>query len=201
MAEYMNEKRNTHKQWYKEWCDRSAVLFKKKKLKRSDFALITETVKPVEGLRETLETLKANGLKLAIVSGGIDVFLKEKIPDYEQLFDYVYINKFRFDEEGLFEGVAATRYDFEGKVIALEEVCKKEGFAMEQVVFVGDGFNDAHILGQVGRTIAFVPSSAEMINADITIKDPDLRRILPYVLNESQSGQRTSAVDIPPRID
>lgn len=183
MAEYL-EKRHTHKHWYKEWCDRSAALFKKKGLKRADFSAITKTLKPVDGLRDTLQKLKENGFKLAIVSGGIDIFLDEILPDYKELFDYIYINRFRFDNEGDFQAISATRYDFEGKTTAIEEICNREGFSMEHVAFVGDGFNDAHVLRKVGRTIAFVPSSAEMRNADITIKDPDLRNILPFILRE-----------------
>jgi hypothetical protein len=71
MAEYVNQKRHTHKDWYKEWCDRSARLFRIKRLKRTDFTAITKGLVPVDGLRETLQALKQDGIKLAIISGGI----------------------------------------------------------------------------------------------------------------------------------
>ena len=57
---------------------------------------------------ETIQFLKERGIKLAIVSGGIDIFLEEKIPDYKTLFDYVFINRFRFDDEGTFTSVIST---------------------------------------------------------------------------------------------
>jgi len=181
--EYVHNRSKLNKQWYKDWCDHSARFFRKKGLKRADFAEITKDLASVEGLHEAIVALKHNGIKLAIVSGGIDVFLDEVIPDYKELFDSIYINKFHFDAQGIFEGVIATRYDFEGKAIAVEELCEREGLTMDQVVFVGDGFNDAAVLGKVGLTIAFAPTSAEMEdNADVTVKEPDLRLILPYIL-------------------
>jgi HAD superfamily phosphoserine phosphatase-like hydrolase len=188
MDEYVHVKRHTHKNWYKEWCDRSATLFRRKGLKRADFKAITKDLVPVDGLYETLRALKQEGTKLAIVSGGIDVFLDEKIPDHMEYFDFVYINKFRFDQQGLFTGITTTRYDFEGKFTAIEEICEQEGFGTDHVVFVGDGFNDAHLLGKVGLFVALAPFDMELRNnADVVIADPDLRKILPHILKASES--------------
>ncbi|HZI56968.1 MAG TPA: HAD-IB family phosphatase [Verrucomicrobiae bacterium] len=187
MAQYRAQ-RYTHNQWYKAWCDRSARLFKKKGLKRSHFAEITSSLMVTDGMRETIQELKARGVKLAIISGGIDVFLEEKIPDYKSLFDYVYINQFRFDDEGAFIGVLSTKYDFEEKWTAVELICKTEGFSPAQTVFVGDGFNDADVIGKGGRTIAFTPTSAEMTNADFIVHEADLRKILPFLFQESASN-------------
>jgi hypothetical protein len=36
-----------------------------------------------------------SGVDLALISGGIDTFLKEKIPNAAELFDYICINPFR----------------------------------------------------------------------------------------------------------
>src|SRR5262249_21612515 len=113
MNKYLEDYRQqTNKNWYQDWCDEAAKLFIKKGLKRDDFKAITKDLAVVEGFHETLRTLKGEGLKVAIISGGIDVFLDEKIPDYQELFDYYYMNRFIFDKAGLFTGVDATQYDF-----------------------------------------------------------------------------------------
>jgi HAD superfamily phosphoserine phosphatase-like hydrolase len=187
MTRYLNKKKDGHAGWYKEWCDRTAALFRKKGLKRADFAAITNGLTPVDGLDETISALKSRGLKLAIISGGIDVFLLEKMSNYAEFFDYVFINKFSFDKDGLFTGVAATPYDFEGKWKAIQEICEWEGLTANQVVFVGDGFNDEDVIGRVGLTIGFKPGSSLMqSNVNIVIKEPDLRNILPHVLKVSE---------------
>jgi phosphoserine phosphatase len=116
----------------------------------------------------------------------IDVFLEEKIPDYSELFDYVFINKFRFDKNGLFSGVDATDYDFEGKFTAIEKICEEAGFNIRQTVFVGDGFNDEHVIGRVGKTIGFNASGVLMAqNANVKISGQDLRLILPHIIERT----------------
>jgi phosphoserine phosphatase len=56
------------------------------------------------------------------------------------------------------------------------------------VVFVGDGFNDEHLIGKVGLSVAFVPFDMVLQeNADVKIEEPDLRKILPYVQKASES--------------
>jgi phosphoserine phosphatase len=56
------------------------------------------------------------------------------------------------------------------------------------VVFVGDGFNDEHLIGKVGLFVAFVPFDMVLQeNADVKIEEPDLRKILPYVQKASES--------------
>lgn len=184
MAEYLNVHKHKRRGWYKQWCDEAAKKFRKAKLRRSDFAEITKNLTPVDGLYEVIRTLKHKGMKLAIISGGIDVFLEEKIPDFNQFFDYVFINKFRFDKNGFFSGVDATRYDFEGKYTAVEEMCMREGYDIQQTVFVGDGFNDEFVIGRVGKTIGFNASGVLMAqNANVTIQDKDLRSILPHIID------------------
>jgi HAD superfamily phosphoserine phosphatase-like hydrolase len=186
MSEYLTEHKHTRRGWYKQWCDEAAKKFRQRKLKRPDFTEITKDLVPVEGLYDVLRALKQEGIKVAIVSGGIDVFLEEKIPDYGELFDYVFINKFRFDKNGLFSGVDATDYDFEGKFTAIEKICEEAGFNIRQTVFVGDGFNDEHVIGRVGKTIGFNASGVLMAqNANVKISGQDLRLILPHIIERT----------------
>ena len=69
----------------------------------------------------------ALGMTFVIISGGIDTFLQEKIPEAEKLFDYIFINKLQFDTEGRLIGVTTTDYDFKGKATALELICQVNG--------------------------------------------------------------------------
>jgi HAD superfamily phosphoserine phosphatase-like hydrolase len=178
---------------YRKWCDESAVHFKRQGLKRSDFAAITSGLRPVIGLRETIRQLKAAGMKLAIISGGIDQFITEKLSDYQDEFDYVHVNKFLFDGEGLFTRIEPTHYDFKGKLNAVLEICGNSGLTTEQVVFVGDGFNDVALVGKVGRTICFAATDSTFqqgadVNIPRTTQEPDLRAILEHVLPQNRAG-------------
>jgi HAD superfamily phosphoserine phosphatase-like hydrolase len=164
-------------------------LFRAKGLCRSDFTTIANGLSVTPGFRKTMQVLKENGIKVAIVSGGIDTLLEVMVPDYKSIFENrVYINRFVFDEKGLVVGVDATDYDFAGKVEAIEKICVQEGFRMDEVVFVGDSRNDNYVLGKVGCTIAFMPTSEKLKDhADAIISEPDLEQLLEHVLGSSES--------------
>jgi HAD superfamily phosphoserine phosphatase-like hydrolase len=182
---------------YQEWCDASARLFRERGLKRSDFARIAEPLTPVAGLRETIASLKTAGMKLAVVSGGVDCFLIEKMPDYKQLFDYVFVNEFIFNDDGMFLKINVTPYDFKGKLTAIHKMCEADGISTEQVVFVGDGFNDLAVLPEqipatagkdaepvrkIGLTISFAATDSNVERrADENVDTADLRLILEYI--------------------
>ncbi len=67
-------------------------------------------------------------------------------PDYFDYFDYVYINRFKYDEKGFLDDMEVTPYDFEGKIGAVKKVCKAERIKLTDCVFVGEGPNDLPVV-------------------------------------------------------
>ena len=169
---------------YPAWCDLCAEQFRKKNLTRADFPTIVTGLHVVEGFREVIDTLRRANIRVILVSGGIDTILEEKIPDAWELFDEVHINQFRFNQEGHFESIEPTEFDFQGKTNAIRRACEKYAIPIKQVAFVGDSRNDDAVIGQVGMTIPFMAQSEKLKEfGDVpNIITPDLRLILDYVL-------------------
>ena len=93
------------------------------------------------------------------------------------------MNKLKFDSSGLISGVDPTPYDFEGKVDALELICREVGCTLDEAVFVGEGFNDETVAARAGLSIAFPPTSqAVSSRANVEIREDDLFKILDHVL-------------------
>ena len=168
---------------YQQWCDLACAQFRGKGLRRSDFPSIVSGIKVTKNLYDTLTTLKASGFVTALISGGIDTFLEEKIPNAAQLFDYICINRLRFEQpSGLISGVDATPFDFEGKTVALEAICKRHGCSLKEAVFVGEGFNDESVVTKAGLSIAYPPGETAIEAASIVVEKDDLSEILQHVL-------------------
>lgn len=169
---------------YQEWCDRACQHFREKGLRRSDFPTIVRGISVTNNLEETLKVLRSSGFVLALISGGIDTFIEEKIPNAAELFDYICINRIRYDQpSGLISGVDATPFDFEGKTVALEAICKRHGCSLEEAVFVGEGFNDEDVVKKAGLGIAYPPGETAIEAASMKrVKEDDLLKILDYVL-------------------
>lgn len=117
-----------------------------------------------ENLREGIARLKAQGCTVALISGGADCVLYGFIPDADELFDAVYINKFIFDDgdDGLLLDIVPTKYDgssdcfgVDGKEGALKMLCEKTGTRMSEAVFVGDDTNDLGVMESAGLGIFY----------------------------------------------
>lgn len=168
---------------YKEWCAHDLRHMRQHGLRRSDFAKITERVSPTANLGPALQTLKNEGFVTAIISGGIDSFVYEKIPNANELFDYICINQLRYDDQGIISDIDPTPFDFLGKAVALEMICKRHGATLAEAVFVGEGYNDESVARAAGLSIAY-PPHGEVIPAAsrVEVEEDDLLKILPHVL-------------------
>ena len=49
------------------------------------------------------------------------MLLENFIPNYEEIFDDVFISKIHFDEKGHIESIEATEFDMEAKALALKK--------------------------------------------------------------------------------
>ena len=168
---------------YSEWGKWCCNFFMQRGLKKEDFKNITKNITVTKNFYETVKILKREGFVLAIISGGIDVFIEEKISDAYQIFNYIYINTLIFDEHDRLKGIIATEFDFESKEDGINKICQAEGINLDECIFIGEGFNDTFVFKHVGKSIAY-PAISQEINevADLIINEDDLSLILPHVL-------------------
>ena len=135
----------------------------------------------VAGARETLDTLKSAGMRLAVISGTLDLLLDVLFPDHP--FDEVYTNRVAFDAAGRIASWQATPFDMEGKGVALRAIAMREEIPLSRCAFVGDHANDLAAARLAGLAIAFNPKSDELAAAaHAVVRSGDLRDILPHLL-------------------
>ena len=133
---------------------------------------------------ETLSELKRKGLRLAIISGSINILLEKLIPNYEEIFDDVFLSRIYFDDEGNISQMKVTEYDVEKKAEALKLIAKRENISLKECVFVGDYLNDLKVMEEAGLGIAFNCKEEKLKEvADVVIEKKDLREVLRHILN------------------
>ena len=168
---------------YQQWAEHDINLWKERNAKKEDFFKAIEHLRLMEGAIETLSELKRNGLRLAIISGTINIVLEKFIPDYEDIFDDVFLSRIYFDESGNISKVEATEFDMDGKVLALRKIVEKEKINLKECVFVGDYLNDIKIMQEAGLGIAFNCQHEELKKvANVVVDKKDLREILKFIL-------------------
>ena len=168
---------------YSDWCAHDAKIFRSLGLKQTDFQEICRDVQPSPHLQETLTVLKANNVRMAIVSGALDTVLHNVLPWSEDFFDDIHLNRVIYDAGGSLRDIIPTPYDFEGKLKCVEMLCEKYGIPASETAFIGDGINDLSVKGEVGLTIAFGSTCEEVKDAfDVDLPDDDFRAVLPYLI-------------------
>jgi HAD superfamily phosphoserine phosphatase-like hydrolase len=170
---------------YRDWCQSACENFRTRRLTREQMRTISAPLTVTKNFETAMAMLRDAGMVTALISGGINCFLEDKIPEFRKWFDFAFINVLRFDDAGLLDGVVATEFDFEGKGDALRLVMERAGCAAAETVFVGDGFNDEDILLAAGQSIAYPPKDQAVKGAaGVHIQDDDLEKVVSYVLVE-----------------
>jgi phosphoserine phosphatase len=165
---------------YEEWFNCDLELLGERGATRDGVLDAIAPMRLVPGARETITALKRRGLKLAVISGSLQIMLDTLLPDHD--FDHVLINRLLFDERGSIVGGIPTAYDMARKAEGLEMIAAKEGIPLELSVFVGDNYNDVAAVEAAGLGIAFNCKSEELARAaDVVVPSKDLREILRYI--------------------
>jgi phosphoserine phosphatase len=168
---------------YMQWAEHDINLWKESNAKKEDFFRAMEHLKLMEGAMETLRELKKNGLKLAIISGSLNIILEKFIPNHEDFFDDVFLSRIYFDEDGSISKVEATEFDMDAKALALRKIAEREKISLKECVFIGDQFNDMKIMEEAGLGIAFNCRHDGLKKiANICVEKKDLREILKHIL-------------------
>ena len=168
---------------YLQWAEHDINLWKEKKATKEDFLQAIKHLKLMEGALETLNELKRRGLKLAIISGSLNIILEKLMPNYNDFFDDVFLSRIYFDEKGNIAKVEATEFDMDAKALALKKIAEREKISLKECVFVGDYLNDIKIIQEAGLGIAFNCKHDELKkSADLVIEKKDLREILRHII-------------------
>lgn len=132
-----------------------------------------------EGAERLIAVLKGLGMKTAVISGGF-TFAADTLKKRLGL-DFAYANTLEVKDGVLTGRVKDPIVTAQRKADLTEGIALQEGIALEQVVAVGDGANDAAMIEKAGLGIAFHAKPKLKERADTSLSAGGLDRIL-YLL-------------------
>ena len=157
-------------------------LKKKNPIHISEIESILGLVPITPGFIETMEILKYFGLKVAIVSSGLEP-LANRVGELGGI-THVLANGLEIDELGNLTGNGILRVSLRAKGEPVEKLVNEFGFDKRSTVAVGNGETDIPMLNASGLGIAFNPITERLIqHADVTIFNKNLRGILKHICN------------------
>ncbi len=150
----------------------------------SDLVGINQELTLSEGVEDLVDLLKKLGYKLAVVSGGFQFFadhLKDRLG-----LNYAFGNQIDIRGNSLTGKIKGEVIDDTQKARLLNWIADKEGILLDQTVAIGDGANDALMLGQAGLGIAYNAREALNRVAHGNIAHSRIKNIL-YILGVTES--------------
>ena len=79
---------------YLDWANHDIGMWIEKGATKEEFVKAMKKIKLMKGALETLKELKNRGLKLAIISGSLNIILEHFIPNYKEFFDDIFLTNF-----------------------------------------------------------------------------------------------------------
>lgn len=137
-----------------------------------------------QGVEDLVGVLKRLGYKLALVTGGFQ-FFADHLKDHLGL-DYAFGNHLEIKGSSLTGRVTGDVIEAAQKAKLLNWIADREGILLDQAVAIGDGANDALMLGQAGLGIAYNARKALNRVATGNIAHSRMKNIL-YILGVTES--------------
>jgi phosphoserine phosphatase len=133
------------------------------------------------GVKATFAELHKRGYRTALITGSMRN-LAARAAEELGIDQVVAHCELLFDPAGKLETWQLTPCDYEDKTMYFHRLVREAGLRSEQCAYVGDEVNDIHLFQEAGVSIAF-NSHKKVVQqaAQIVIKNPDLREILPYL--------------------
>ena len=160
---------------YKEFCERDAQVWKGMKV--DQLRDIVRSVPFNPGADELTSALKRLGLKLTLVSSGLNVlsdWVEEKYG-----FHYGVSNRL-LHEDGVLTGEVEIKVHYDRKAEWVRNIMDIFGVRSQEVIAIGDSVGDMELLEMAGFSISFNSSSSTLDElADVVIKGNDLSHIIP----------------------
>ena len=139
-------------------------------------SVLRDRITLMPGGTALLATMKANGARAALVSGGFTAFTGHVAQVLG--FDENRANTLHIENGVLAGTVAEPILGREAKVQALVEISAQMGITAADVMAVGDGANDLGMLGLAGSGVALHAKPSVAAQCDIRINHGDLTALL-----------------------
>lgn len=154
-----------------------------KGLHRDDLQSLLCQLPYTPGVWRLVRVLKQLGYKLALLSGGFQLFVDHICEEFD--LDYGFANSLEWQDSRLTGELLGEIVDGQRKAQLLQKIAARESIVPEQVVAIGDGANDVQMLAIAGLGIAFNAKPVLQERASGQLNQPNLDALL-YFLGLSE---------------
>jgi len=152
----------------------------------SDLIRFFQDMPLIGGIQETIASLRSNGTRCVIVSGGVDLAAGMIAGEFG--FDDYAADEICSCPDGTLTGEGKMNVDLSDKGINVRDFIEKYGTTKERTVSIGNSCTDIPMFKNSGMSIAFNPTDEWTTEAAThTIYSDNISDVLDLILPEDQS--------------
>lgn len=170
---------------YREWVDEVIKIFHQNNVNRSMFASIAKEIKLLKNCKKVFKVFYENEIKICILSGGVKNIVDECVKNLKEYITEIKAISLTVDKYGVVDGAILPDTDTEYKSDYIIKQMKKYNLKKEEVIFVGNSFNDENAAKSGVVTICINPVKTNHQDKKVWTyaaeKTDDLSFILPFI--------------------
>lgn len=143
---------------YDQWIEIVVDIFKRNNVTKKVIDQIASEIKLLDNCEKVFKNLKEKGIKIFILSGGIKNIIEKAVQSFCDYITEIVAHKFVFDEKGMLEGYIKANTDIFKKDKFISIVMQQFSLKSEEIVFVGNDYNDEEAYKSGATTICINPS-------------------------------------------
>lgn len=170
---------------YRQWVDQVIEVFRQNKVDKSMFASLAKEIKLLNNCKKVFKIFYEKGIKICILSGGVKNIIDEKVKKFNKYITDIEAGSLTVDDSGIVNGFVITGTNIENKSDFILQQMRKYNLKKEEIIFVGNSFNDEDACKSGVTTICINPFETNYQDKTIWthyIKQTnDLSFILPFI--------------------
>ena len=170
---------------YRQWVDQVIKVFRQNKVDKSMFASLAKEIKLLNNCKKVFKNFYEHGIKICILSGGVKNILDETLKNLNKYITDIEAGSLTVDGNGIVNGTILTKTNIEDNSDFILKQMEKYNLKKEEIIFVGNSFNDEDACKSGVTTICINPFETNYQDKTIWthyIKQTnDLSSILPFI--------------------
>ena len=150
------------------------------KIDESYINTVLDEIEPIDGAEELIHSLHKEGIKTAILSGGIKYLAEKWAKEWDM--GCAIANSIVDDEDGNLKVIIESSGHAKGPI--MNKLLEEMEFTKENVAAVGDTVVDIPLFRRATLSIAVNTNNTKVIDeADYHLKENDLRKLIPVIID------------------
>jgi phosphoserine phosphatase len=167
---------------YDEWAQIDALLWKGKPY--SELIKSLSDITLIDGAKHGIQTLKAKGYDVVLISGGIDV-MAQKVAD--AVGADLAISNSLGHKDGLLDGTVTIKVSF-SKAEVVNKIAVDRNYDLTKCIAIGDHTNDIEMFQQVGKSLAINSKNKSVDDAaTYSIQTENFAEAMTFFLSQNDS--------------